>query len=61
MMTVMMKLTDNNFKRKVTLRASVGIGENNRIKKLAERRAFFCDKSEEVRTDRFCHEKKSRN
>ena len=24
MMTVMMKLTDNNFKRKVTLRASVG-------------------------------------
>ena len=60
MMTVMMKLTDNNFKRKVTLRASVGIGENI-IKKLAERRAFFCDKSEEVRTDRFCHEKKSRN
>lgn len=50
MMTVMMKLTDNNFKRKVTLRASVGIGEN-----------IFCDKSEEVRTDRFCHEKKSRN
>ena len=62
MMTVMMKLTDNNFKRKVTLRASVGIGgKYNRIKKLAERRAFFCDKSEEVRTDRFCHEKKSRN
>ena len=28
MMTVMMKLTDNNFKRKVTLRASVGFGEN---------------------------------
>ena len=28
MMTVMMKLTDNNFKRNVTLRASVGIGEN---------------------------------
>ena len=28
MMNVMMKLTDNNFKRKVTLRASVGIGEN---------------------------------
>ena len=28
MMTVMMKLTDNNFKRKVTLRASVGRGDN---------------------------------
>ena len=61
MMTVMMKLTDNNFKRKVTLRACWHRGKYNRIKKLAERRAFFCDKSEEVRTDRFCHEKKSRN
>ena len=28
MMTVMMKLTDNNFIRKFTLRAYVGIGEN---------------------------------
>lgn len=28
MMTMMLKWMDDNFKRKVTLRASVGIGEN---------------------------------
>lgn len=42
MMTRIMKLMDDNFKRKITLRASVGIGKIKILEwKLAERRAFF--------------------
>ena len=45
MMTVMMKLTDNNFKRKVTLRASVGI----KVKRF-ELTGFVMKKRVEIKT-----------